>query len=129
MIADKVSTGHPLTVKAMELYGFNVDQFGNYAAMPMKEQFFKLDGTEVGHWSSHPDFDAGVELALSRVQTDLEAKYGDTSSWSTHPERANIAADLRKSITRLQNETFEKIKNGQVPMTDEGTSNGFGRIN
>jgi A nuclease family of the HNH/ENDO VII superfamily with conserved AHH len=129
MIADKVSSGHPLTVKAMELYGFNVDQFGNYAAMPMKDQFFRLDGAEVGHWSSHPDFDAGVISDLSNVQTRLESKYGDISGWSTHPDRAKIASELKQEITDLQNDTFEKIKNGQVPMTDEGTSTGLGRIN
>jgi A nuclease family of the HNH/ENDO VII superfamily with conserved AHH len=128
MIADKVASQHALTVKAMELYGFHVDQFGNYAAMPMKEQFFKLDGTEVGHWSSHPEFDITVEAGLSKIQTDLEAIYGPISGWSTHTQKAKIAAQLKQEITNLQTNTFEKIKNGQIPMTDEGTSGGFGRI-
>ncbi len=129
MITDKISTGHPLTVKAMELIGFNVDTPANYAAMPMKDQFFKLDGAEVGHWSSHPDFDTRVYRELNDIQIDLEVKYGEISGWSTHPDRVRLAAELKQNILNLQNDIFEKIKTGQVPMTNEGTSTGFGRIN
>jgi A nuclease family of the HNH/ENDO VII superfamily with conserved AHH len=129
MITDKISTGHPLTVKAMELIGFNVDMPANYAAMPMKDQFFKLDGAEVGHWSSHPDFDTRVYRELNDIQIDLEVKYGEISGWSTHSDRVKLAAELKQNILNLQNDIFEKIKTGQVPMTNEGTSTGFGRIN
>jgi hypothetical protein len=129
MITDKVSTGHPLTVKAMELIGFNVDTPINYAAMPMKEQFFKLDGTEVGHWSSHPEFDTRVEVQLTRIQEKLEGDFGNISTWSTHSERAKIATELRQEILTLQNNIFNDIQNGQVPMTNENTTGVLGRIN
>jgi hypothetical protein len=129
MITDKISTGHPLTVKAMELIGFNVDMPVNYAAMPMKDQFFKLDGAEVGHWSSHPKFDETVVNRLNDIQTDLETLYGPISDWSSSPNRVQIDADIRQSIRDLQTQVFDDIQNGRVPQTNEGTTHGLGRIN
>jgi hypothetical protein len=60
----------------------------------------------------------------------MEVDYNSSvKDWATHPQRTQIEAELRQNIRDLQNEVFDDIKVGNVPQTNEGTSNGFGRIN
>jgi A nuclease family of the HNH/ENDO VII superfamily with conserved AHH len=130
VIGDKVASTHPLTVMDMRLNKFTVDTFENYAPLPMKNKFFELQGAEVGHWSSHDRFDGIVKTKLTAIQEKLELKYGSPiSEWPNHPQKDRIAAEMKSKISNLQSGTLSDIKNGNVPMTDEGMSSGIGRIN
>jgi hypothetical protein len=130
VIADKVASTHPLTVMDMRLNKFTVDTFENYAPLPMKHKFFELQGAEVGHWSSHGNFDKTVEAKLTAIQKRLEVEYSSPiSEWPNHPKRDQIAAEMKSEISALQSSTLSKIENGDVPMTDEGMLNRIGRIN
>jgi hypothetical protein len=96
----------------------------------MKDKFLKLDGAEVGHWPGHENFDNRVSADLTDIQSKLQEKYSaPISDWPSHPQRDRIAADLEARISKLQSRTIKDIESGNVPMTDEGTSGGMGRIN
>jgi hypothetical protein len=128
-IPDKVASKHPLTVMAMRLSGYTVDTFENYAPLPMKKKFGELNGTEVGHWAGHGDFDDVVVGRLTQVQRGLEAKYSaPIADWKNHPQKDKIAAELEARISALQTRTVSDIEKGDVPMTNEGMSGGMGRI-
>ncbi len=130
VIADKVASTHPLTVMDMRLNKFTVDTFENYAPLPMKNKFFELQGAEVGHWSSHEKFDGIARAKLTAIQEKLQIKYSSPiSEWPNHPKRDQIAAELKREVSALQSSTLSDIENGNVPMTDEGLTNGIGRIN
>jgi A nuclease family of the HNH/ENDO VII superfamily with conserved AHH len=130
VIGDKVASEHPLMVMDMRLNKFTVDTFENYAPLPMKQKFQELQGTEVGHWSGHKNFDDGVRAKLTDIQEELEIKYDSPiSEWLNHPQKNRIAAEMKSKISNLQSGTLSDIKNGNVPMTDEGMSSGIGRIN
>jgi hypothetical protein len=113
----------------MLLNGYSVDNFGNYSAMPMQQLFRQQQGTAVGHWSGHKDYDGEVNVSLADIQRRLQAKYSaPVTSWEGHPRRAEIAAELDAEIRALQSSKVEDIENGNVPMKDLGMPGGMGRI-
>jgi hypothetical protein len=127
---DKVATGHPATVANMISNGYNIDSFENYAPLPMQRLFEQKQGTVVGHWSRHDNYDGEVNVSLDDIQRRLQAKYSaPVTSWENHPRKAEIAADLDAEILALQAGNIQRIEDGDVPMKDKGMPGGMGMIN
>ncbi|WP_288435017.1 AHH domain-containing protein [uncultured Deinococcus sp.] len=129
-IPDKVSTSDPLCVKAMQLTGYSPDRMSNYHPMPMERLYRQLDGQEVGHWSSHAEYDQTVvRPALRDSMRLLETEFGAAGTWTAdHPRIADLRTAITYELQTVERMLIQRIADGNVPMTTENTAGGMGRI-
>lgn len=74
LIPDNLVQDHPLG-KAARKAGYDLDRGPNLQGLRKNQDLTNMDAGDIGHWSSHPKYDALVEAQLTKVQKALEKEF------------------------------------------------------
>jgi hypothetical protein len=107
LIPDNVVQDHALG-KAARKAGYDLDQGSNLQGLRKTRALTNKDAGDIGHWSSHPEYDKLVRKEMKAVQEALEKEFG---SLNKVPKTRLL--DEMKKIEETFRLRFEK---GLVPI-------------
>lgn len=111
LVPDNLVRSHPLG-QAAERLGVNLDRGNNLVELPGKTAHVTEGAKDVGHWSSHPKYDAIVTPLLTASQKALEKAYGSLDA---------VPKDvMEKTMDGIASRLNDLIRQKKVPLTKDG---------
>ncbi len=109
LIPDNVVQDHPLAQAATKA-GYSLDNAGNLKGLPKSKVLTDIEAGEMGHWTSHPQYDRLVKDELDTVQKALEKEF---KSLDKVPKQRLL--DALKSV---EDKLRKLIEDGKAPIKD-----------
>lgn len=111
LVPDNLIQSHPLG-QAAEKLGVSLDRGNNLFDLPGKAAYQSGGNAGVGHWSSHPKYDALVTPMLNTAQKALEKTYGSLDA---------VPKDvMEKTMDGIAAKLLKLIEKKKVPLTKDG---------
>lgn len=107
LIPDNKIQDHPLGVAARKA-GYDLDRGNNLQGLKKTEKLTDVDAGDIGHWSSHPNYDKIVEGKLTKVQKALEKEFGSLDK----VPKSRMLEEMKK----VEDELRELFKTKNVPI-------------
>jgi hypothetical protein len=114
IIPDNIVRRHRLMVYAREA-GYDLDNDGNLIGLTADDTEATRSGAELGHRTSHPDYDAMVYGELNAAEKRLRREYG--------PLREVPADKLLEAVRKVEEEMRARILRREVPIKDGRLAN------
>ncbi len=109
LIPDNVVQDHPLTQAATKA-GYSLDNAGNLKGLPKTKVLTDIEAGEMGHWTSHPQYDRLVKDELDTVQKALEKEF---KSLDKVPQQR-----LLDALKGVEDKLRKLIEDGKAPIKD-----------
>lgn len=107
LIPDNLVQDHPLGVAARKA-GYDLDRGSNLQGLKKTEGLTDVDAGDIGHWSSHPNYDKLVEADLTTAQKAIEKDFGSLdNALKTDAGKKRMVDEMRKIEDKFRN-LFEK---------------------
>lgn len=109
IIPDNVVQDHPLAKLVRKQAGYDLDRGSNLLGMTRKD-YTNVTAGEMGHWTSHPNYDAIVKGELNKAESLLIKEFGSLDK---------VPNDrLLKEMEKVEAIMRERLLRGDVPMKD-----------
>jgi hypothetical protein len=107
LIPDNLVQDHPLGVAARKA-GYDLDRGSNLQGLKKTEGLTDVDAGDIGHWSSHPNYDKLVEADLTKAQKAIEKDFGSLdNALKTDAGKKRVVDEMKKIEDKFRN-LFEK---------------------
>ncbi len=120
LIPDNVVQDHPLAQAARDV-GYDLDNSENLIGLPKSKSLTDIEAGEMGHWTSHPQYDKIVKDELTKVQKLLEKKFG---SLDKVPKQRLMDAmkNVEEKLQKLIEDGLAPIKDGHLAEEEQEES-------
>ncbi len=109
IIPDNVVQDHPLAKIARKKAAYDLDRGSNLLGMTRKD-YTNVSAGEMGHWTSHPNYDAIVKGELNKAESLLINEFKSLD---------DVPLDrLLKEMEKVETIMRDRLLRGDVPMKD-----------